>query len=126
LGVVPPEIDLSDRLVSVPSSGVIGRSISVTLDVSNSGNILASGPLQVAFAASPTPDGADAFALGTVSTHISLKPGVTHPAHLSIRLPAGVVAGSEYLVATVDPGDLYADVDLSNNTAVSATPFTAS
>jgi hypothetical protein len=117
-------IDLAALSVSAPVKGTIGKRLSVTVDVTNDGNSLASGPLQIAFAVSQNTDGSDSFALGTLGTRISLMRGVSRKMVFSVPLVPGTPGGNTYIVATVDPADMFVDSNLMNNTAVSTT-FTA-
>jgi hypothetical protein len=116
-------IDLAGSIISIPAAGTIGKSLAVTLEVSNEGNSIAAGQLLIAFAASPGSDGSNPFELTTLSTRINLAPGTSKMLHLKIPLAIGTLAGPAFLVATVDPNNAFADPNQANNVAISATPI---
>jgi uncharacterized repeat protein (TIGR01451 family) len=118
LTVTAPLIDLTGTVVMSPTFANVGQTFSLTLDLSNSGNIPATGPLQISFALSDSLAGTDPFSLETVVTHINLKPGATMPAHLKVHVPLDATAGVGYLVTTVDPLNVFANPDPSKNTSV--------
>jgi len=120
--VSPPFIDLSDAITSVPATARIGAKTSVTLDVTNHGNVTATGKLDTLFDLSANSDGSDPFQVANVTAHISIKPGVTAILHLSVPVALGSPSGDQFIVAVVDPQDVFNDTNPDNNTAVSATP----
>lgn len=123
VNIAAADIDLAGSLASIPATGTIGKSVSITLDLANNGNTPAAGLLQIAFASSPSPDGSNAFDLATLTTRISLKPAASKTLRLRVPLPVGSPTGSVYLVATVDPNDAFSESNEGNNVAVSASPI---
>jgi len=119
--IAAAEVDLATTVITVPTTATPGKSIAVTLELSNAGNIAASGKLEFAFSASPTSDGANAVVLGTLNTRINIKPGTSQRLKLKVPVPAGAASGSFFLVATADPSDVFNDPNLANNTGISAT-----
>lgn len=126
VNIAAAKIDLANAIAAVPAAGQVGKSISVTLEVTNDGNISAAGNLQIAFSASTASNGANPFSLETVSTRINLAPGRTQAVHVKVSLPLGMPTGQLYLVSTLDPNDVFNDVDLANNTAISSSFITVS
>ena len=86
-------VGLSDAVTNVPSIGHLGQKISVTLTVSNGGNILASGSLATTWRI----DQPNRLLPGdgsTLSTHISIKPGVAKTLRIcEVPVPLGSVSG---------------------------------
>jgi hypothetical protein len=122
IAITPAHIDLSNVVTKVPTTGRLGQKISVVLTVSNLGNEEAKGKLAVAFSDSIFQSGASAVALGTVSTTIAIKPGFSKPLHLRVPVPLGTLSGNQYIVADIDPLDVFHDTNLANNTAFSGSP----
>ncbi|HET6250077.1 MAG TPA: CARDB domain-containing protein [Tepidisphaeraceae bacterium] len=117
-------IDLSGAVTKTPSAGHVGKHIPVSVEVTNSGNILAKGPVSVAFSVSATPDGASAVPLATIVHHISLKPGKSSVIHFNVPVALGSPTGNQYVVADVDPSDAFLDSNLANNMTVGQQPIT--
>ncbi|HWE02542.1 MAG TPA: CARDB domain-containing protein [Tepidisphaeraceae bacterium] len=122
IAITPAHVDLSDAITKVPTTARLGKKIPVTLVLTNNGNAPAKNVLDVAFADSPLPTGASPAALGTVSTHINLKANSSKTLHLKVTVPLGTLSGNQYIVATVDPSDVFNDTNLANNVTVSAAP----
>jgi hypothetical protein len=120
--VSPPNIDLSDAITSVPSVVHLGGKMNATLNVSNHGNETATGTLGTLFALSTNSDGSNPFTVATLTKHINLKPGATTKLHLSVPVALGSPSGNQFIVAVVDPSDVFNDSNLANNTAVSTSP----
>lgn len=114
------EIDLADSFIKVRPNGKAGKKIPVVLEIANDGNVKAKGPVVIDFGASATPNGANAFPLGSVSKNINIKNGKFIKLTLSVPLPIGIATGNQYLTATVDPTNTFNDPNLANNTTVSA------
>jgi CARDB protein len=122
--VSPANVDLSDALVSVPSVAHLGGKISVTLDVSNHGNEIATGTLDTLFELSSNSAGSNPFQVANVGAHIKLKPGASAKLHLNVPVALGSPSGNQFIVAVVDPSDRFNDSNLANNVAISAAPVT--
>jgi hypothetical protein len=116
INLAAPVIDLSSPQLIVPATGTVGRPISVTLSITNNGNVFAKGTLQIAFT-----DTSDA--LPTVSVKINLKPGGTQRLKLRVPIPAGSQPGSQTLTANLDPMNTFEESDLTNNTVSSVVPI---
>lgn len=122
--VAPAFVDVSDSLTRVPATGHVGKSISVTVDITNNGNIPAKGTVTLNFATSPLP-AAPGVSIGSTSKRINLQPGKKTTAHVRVLLPAGTATGNQYLIATITPTD-FTDSIPGNNVSVSATPISIS
>lgn len=120
--ILPAQIDLAATLVKAPRTGHVGRKIGVSVDVTNAGNVSAKGSLAVAFSLSANSDGSNPFAIGSLSRRIVLRAGHHTVLHFAVPLAAGVQSGNQYVVADVDPSNLFSDPNLGNNTMVSLTP----
>jgi cyclophilin family peptidyl-prolyl cis-trans isomerase len=124
VNIAAARIDLAASRLVVPASGKIGKSISVTLSLGNLGNELAAGKLQIAFAFSSSSTGANPFAAATLQSAIKLPAGKTQILHLKVPVAAGTPAGAVYAIATLDPANLFGDVNLANNTVISSSAIT--
>jgi hypothetical protein len=122
IAITPAHIDLSDAVLGAPPTGHLGQKIPVSISVSNFGNIAATGTLDVLFELSSTSDGANPFQAANVSTHINIKPSTTKKLHLRVLVPLGASSGNQYIIATVDPSDVFNDTNLANNVAISTAP----
>jgi cyclophilin family peptidyl-prolyl cis-trans isomerase len=122
--IAAAEIDLTGAFASVPGTATIGKTISVTLDVTNSGNTTAAGLLDILFSASAASTGADPVQLAALTQHINLKPGGKITLHLKVPVASGTTAGQQYLVATIDPNDVFNSSGVTNNTTITPTAIT--
>jgi cyclophilin family peptidyl-prolyl cis-trans isomerase len=117
--IAPAKIDLANTIAAIPATAKVGKSIPVTIDLANNGNIPAAGALQIAFSASTSSDGSNPVTLETVTTHINVHANHVQTLHLRVSIPVGTPSGNLYLVADADPSNLFDDIDLTNNTAIS-------
>lgn len=122
IAIAPKEIDLSDFVQTVPATGRIGHLLPVTVDVTNNGNVIAQGNLFVNFGESVSTTGSSPVNLGTLSKRIHIKPTATQVLHFMVPLPLGIPSGNQFIVADVDPGDVYNESNLTNQVAVSGSP----
>jgi hypothetical protein len=122
IDISPAFIDLSDAVASIPAVGHLGGNISVSVDVTNNGNVIAKHPLDILFELSPNTDGSDPVQAANVAHPISLKPGTSQLLHLHVPVALGLPSGNQFIVAVIDPMDVFDDTDLANNVAVSVTP----
>jgi hypothetical protein len=120
--VSPAHVDLSNAITSVPGIGHLGHKINVTLDVTNLGNETAKGTLDTLFELSVNIGGSNPFQVATLTKHINLKAGGSVKLHLSVPVALGSPSGNQFIVAVLDPNDLFNDSNLANNTAISAAP----
>ncbi len=126
VNIAAAKIDLANTVAAVPTNAKIGKTLLVTLDVANNGNVTASGTIDIAFSISATSDGSNSVSLATVSTHVTVVPDRVQVLHLHVPIPAGIAPGSFYLVSNVDSTNKFNDIDLLNNTGISATAITLS
>jgi hypothetical protein len=122
IAVTPAHVDLSNAITSVPATGHLGSKISVNLNIKNLGNEIADGTLDTLFELSQSSDGADAVQVATLTSHINLKPNASEKLHLSVPVALGSPSGNQFVVAVLDPNDVFNESPTSNNTAVSAVP----
>jgi uncharacterized membrane protein len=120
LAVQAPVVDLSGSFTKVPVSVKHGKNGTVTVRILNNGNIPAAGNLTITLSTSSdqTLTSATQVAL-TTKKNVKILPGKTLT--FSIVFPAGAAPTSHFLVAQIDPADLFHDSTLSNNTFASAT-----
>lgn len=127
ISVTPQQTDLGVAFVKVPQNGHSSKTIGVTIDISNTGNVTAKGALEIDFSASQSPAlGGSLFALGPITKHISVKSGKTQRLHVRVPLTVGITTGNEYLVASIDPNHLFLDPNLANNIAISQSAVSVS
>ena len=116
-----PFVDLSGAFARVPTTVKAGRKGTVTLTLTNNGNIAATGNLPIDLQASP--DGslgsAGSVDLGTVTRHVSIQPGKHVTLSLVETFPS--TGGPYFVLADVDPNNTFNDSDLSNNVFASQT-----
>ena len=115
-----PTIDLAGGIDALPAKAKIGSSMLVTIDVTNNGNVVAKGPLQIAFSSSTAADGSTPFApLHRKSKNQSETRQQNAPA-AECESSNRRDGCANYLVATLDPTNTFADPNLIDNTSVSA------
>lgn len=124
MSVAPAQIDLAGAFVKVPATATAGKKTSTTVQITNNGNVPAVGSLPVFVYASPTPSiGATPDLVASAPRKINIKPGKSVRITLNnLNLPAG----SDYLVANIDPNNFFRDINLANNTFATQTPITVS
>jgi hypothetical protein len=120
--VSPGYVDLSNAITSLPAVGHPGGRISVTLDVSNLGNETATGTLDALFELSSSSNGSNPFQVANTTTHIRIKAGSAEKLHLSVPVALGSPSGNQFIVAVLDPNNVFNDSNPGNNTAISAAP----
>ena len=103
ISVGPPTTDLSATVAKIPASAKAGEPASVTINVSQLGNIPITGTLPVQFYLSTdtTLDSAD-INLGLLLARISLKPGKPSKITLFPKIPAGT-SGAFHPDCRIDP-----------------------
>jgi hypothetical protein len=103
VNIAAATVDVTTTALAVPATATFTKPVNVALTVTNTGNVVASGLLQIAFAASTTASGANAVSLGTLSTHIKVQPGKSQTLHLKLRIPAASPTGLQFVVTNIDP-----------------------
>jgi hypothetical protein len=104
----------------VPATATLAKPISVVISLENLGNIQASGSLDVLFETSASASGTNPIQVGNLTTTIKLAPGKTQILHLKPVIASGSPTGEMYLIAVVDPANVFSDIDLANNTVISS------
>jgi len=120
LTIAPGQIDLSGTFAKQPI--VKGAKATLTINVSNAGNIPASGPLVIDIDTSPDGLLADATVATSVTRKISIKPN----AHSSIALSATLPAGTYFVAINLDPNNAFNDTNRANDFFASASKVTVS
>ncbi len=119
--LVAAGVDLVARVLSaLPASVPAGGKVRATVTVTEAGSDVAAGSITIAMAYAPDAAGTGGTAAKAFAYRVNLKPAKGKSYKLSVAVPAGLSAGSYYVVATVADGTgLTADLDAANNTAVS-------
>jgi probable HAF family extracellular repeat protein len=119
LTVDAPAIDVSGRFVHLPRAAKPGRKVTVSIAITNHGNVAISTDLDIALHASTTGVVDSAATAITVKPHrVHIQPGKSQTIVLSgLALPS--VPGAYFLVAVLDPNHLLSDIDVTNNTFTS-------
>jgi uncharacterized delta-60 repeat protein len=124
--VAKPFIDLTGSF-TLPSgaAGPLtpgGRAV-LPVSLQNSGNIPAKGPVSFTFLASTdmTHDAGDTTLGSPRAVTVGLKPGGSRRLKLVALVPAGLAAGSYFLIATMDAPSLN-ESDLQNNDIIATSP----
>lgn len=123
VSISPKHVDLSNLGVTVPSSIYVRQVLSVKLDVSNLGNVVALGKLTTLLEMSSSATGANPVQFADANAHIRIAPGSSET--VKLRVPEALSAfGSHFIVAVLDPNNTFDDTDAANNSAVSETALT--
>ncbi|MFW6153622.1 MAG: CARDB domain-containing protein [Planctomycetota bacterium] len=127
--VVEPFTDLTCEITEVAFDGAVlpGDRGTVTVTVTNEGNINAVGPVTVTLQASDsqTPDGTG-VELGQLGGRFVLTPGASRAMVFPVTVPDAVEQFEEvYFHAAVDGSDAIGENDTTNNTAVLGGPALA-
>ncbi len=124
--LVAAGVDLVARVLSaLPASVPAGGKVRATVTVTEAGSDVAAGSITIAMAYAPDAAGTGGTAAKAFAYRVNLKPAKGKSYKLSVAVPAGLSAGSYYVVATVADGTgLTADLDAANNTAVSVAAVT--
>lgn len=126
LTIVPPTIDLSGSVISIPRSGKASRKAIVRFKMSNSGTITAASaalPVDIFSSTTGTLD-STAVNIDDFTRRVAIAPGRTVVMQASVTLPS--TPGAYYLVVEVDPQNTLHDVDFSNNVFSSVTTIAIS
>lgn len=116
-------VDLTDSVsLVVPASGkvTLGGSVTFSVTVTNAGTSPAAGSLAADLSLSPNPGGSSPVSLGSFNRRINLKSGAKTTFRVTEKVNGGVTPGTYFGVATVDPGNTFAESDTTNNSAVSS------
>jgi len=119
-----PFIDLRADEIHVLNGPLGVGSNTVTVKVTNSGNVPAIGSLTIALSASPTnvPGGGD-IPLGQVTQPIALRNGKGQTFRIAFSLPPSIARGLYYLHASVDPNQQFSERDETNNDTFTINPY---
>ena len=114
--VADPFTDVSGAFRDTPTGVEIGKPARATLDLTNAGNVLASGRINVqVFASSDNKAGTNDVLLATVPVKLKLTAGRSKALKLKVLLPADLPKGDYFLIARVDVGDLPDPVKANND-----------
>ena len=121
ISLLPPFVDLSGSFGKLAPFKA-GHKSTITVNVTQNGNIPlnASLPIEIIASASGTVGAADNIDLGTVTPHISIKPGKKVVVTLTESVPADF-SGSHFLIAIIDPNKTLIDTAIASQPFVSAT-----
>jgi hypothetical protein len=118
--IITEGIDLAAALIAkLPASVVGGAKSTVSVQVTEGGNLPVTGVVTIELFASPDADstaGISAFA--SMPEKLKLKENQAKTFRLKFTFPSPATSSTDYLLATVDPGSLQ-DLDILNNTAAS-------
>ncbi|HEX8916722.1 MAG TPA: CARDB domain-containing protein, partial [Humisphaera sp.] len=122
--VQAPFVDLQPTTISKPSNTVAGGISTVTVVVKNNGNVAYKGAAGLNIVVVPetapaTPIDASARVLGSFTSSLSLKPGKTKTLKFKVTNAADLAAGNYQYGVIVDPTNVIAEKDESNNAAAS-------
>ena len=120
--LVGPTVDLTGTIVNLPSTATLGQTFPVSLVVKNSGTATAHGSLDVLFEYSASETGSNPFQVANIVSAIDLKPAQSAKLNLKVPLALGSPSGYEYIVAVVDPMDVFNESNTSDKVSVSARP----
>ncbi|HEY2586148.1 MAG TPA: FG-GAP-like repeat-containing protein [Tepidisphaeraceae bacterium] len=115
-----PVVDLSGAFVKVPTSAKAGGRATVTISVTQNGNVPVNASLPIQLLTSTSADGSNPTNLVTLTRHVATPAGKTIRLSLQVTLPSAAGTAA-FLVAVLDPTNTLGDNNLANNTFVSAT-----
>ena len=125
VAIANPFIDLSDTVaITAPAAGrtvTPGKPFTLTVDVTNHGNVTATGPLAIDIGRSLSAAGTTPTDEGITAKTVKILPGKTDVIKLTRNVPVDVSLGSYFYVATIDPSAAFANTDLTDNVAITAT-----
>ncbi len=122
--VLAAQIDLAGMFTKVPSSAKSGKPVNATLLINNNGTTSADGTLQIALSSSTTNTlDSSAVPIKTISIPLHLAAHKLKIIHLG-RLMLPAQAGSYFIIARLDPANVFGNVNLANNVILSATAVT--
>jgi uncharacterized membrane protein len=115
VNIAAPFVDLSGTLPPPAKTTLTaGKKAPVSLSLTNSGNVDATGTINVALSLRPTGGGAD-VPLPPVPVKLKLKAGTTKAVKLNAIAPLQIQVGSYILVATIDSTNAIAESNEGNN-----------
>lgn len=125
VNIAAPFVDLAGSFGALPANLVRGKRARLSLVLTNAANSPIKVAVPVAITASPPPDtGVAPVSLGTVNAKVLIKAGQTKAVRLSVLVPADVTAGTYFLDAVLDPTNVLAEGNETNNTITGTTPVT--
>ncbi len=111
--------------IKVPANAKIGKNVTVQIQIMNSGNIAAVGTLNLTLSTLADQVAAHGkFLMAAPPKSVQIKPG--KPLKFSVVIPAGAIAASYFLTGSIDPTNLFHDVNVANNIFVSSAALTVS
>ena len=119
VNIAAARVDLSGTITSVPTSHLT-KSFPVTLQIADAGNYTVIKAIDLTLGVSASSDGSSAALLTTLPIKLNLKANGNQTLHLKLPIPKGTPTGAEYLVVVIDPFNVIADSDRTNNTLVSS------
>jgi hypothetical protein len=122
--ISPAYINLTVANPAAPTTATTGKSIVVSLLLSNTGNVIAAGPLQIEFGFAATADGSNPTNLPLITTQIHLLPGKSQLLRVRLPIPASLTAGTDYLVVDLDPSNTFNESSVTDNSAVGGSIIT--
>lgn len=114
--VTPAVVDLAPTITALPKGLVTGKIAHLGIAISNSGNVLAKGPVTIAVSASTTQSTTGAQLLATIVPKVSVQPKKSAKYTIAFKPPA---AGSYYLSVQLTPGAGIPDTDVSDKVVYS-------
>lgn len=117
--IVAPTIDLTGSFAKLPSTVKAASGAAFTFNVTNDGNIAASGNLVIEV----TPSTTTTLPAGAIPLQFNKNVKILPRKSTAFKIK-GVIAPagtSDYLIVQIDPSNTFNDSDLANNTVVSIT-----
>jgi uncharacterized delta-60 repeat protein len=105
VAVAPPFTALSGSDLTAASAFAPGKAATVSLDLTNAGNVTAKGKVTVAVYLSPDGTAVDGTQVASVPVTLGLSAGKGKATRLRFTLAAGAATGTFTLVAVVDPAN---------------------
>lgn len=123
VNIAAPFVDLAGSFGAMPAALARGKRARLSLTLTNAANSAIKATVPVAVTASPPPGvGGAPVSLGTINAKVSLKAGQTKTVRLSVTVPSDLAAGSYFLDAVLDPANVLAEGNETNNTITGTAP----
>lgn len=121
--ITAPVVDLTPAFYLPPPTIIPGRKTSITVTLTNTGNVLAKGDVNLTLWLSPdNTTGEGAISLGTFSKRVALKPGRTLKLKLKLQIPISITGS--YFEGMLSYDGTPADSNLADNNFFSESAVT--
>ena len=116
VNIAPPFISLAVSGLSATSTLIPGKVAHLIFTLINNGNVTAKGATTADLTVSPDETTADGTPLPAIKLVAGLLAGKSRVYHLTLKLPITLTAGTDFLIAVIDPLDNLGSTDQTSTT----------